>query len=136
VNVKLLKTIPSFPAFHKGTISRRGAGRSPAFVPRFKSSSGPSSGTTPRKGVFLTTSTFTKEALVYAAKVESKVVVTDGRCLLDLMIDFDLGVTTTATYEVKRADSRFFEEGWVGLCETLRAAPRRQGCPRARRTGP
>lgn len=63
-----------------------------------------------RKGVFLTTSTFTKDAIDYAAKVDSKVVLIDGRRLAELMIDFDLGVTTTATYAVKRVDSDYFEE--------------------------
>lgn len=63
-----------------------------------------------RKGVFLTTSTFTKDASEYAAKVDSKVVLIDGRRLAELMIDFDLGVTTTATYAVKRVDSDYFEE--------------------------
>jgi restriction system protein len=63
-----------------------------------------------RKGVFITTSTFTKDAVEYAAKVDSKVVLIDGRRLTDLMIDFDLGVTTTATYAVKRVDSDYFDE--------------------------
>lgn len=62
-----------------------------------------------RKGVFLTTSTFTRDAVEYAAKVDSKVVLIDGRRLAELMIDFDLGVSTAATYAVKRADSDFFE---------------------------
>jgi restriction system protein len=63
-----------------------------------------------RKGVFITTSTFTKDAKDYAEKVDSKVVLIDGRRLSDLMIDFDLGVTITATYAVKRVDSDYFDE--------------------------
>ena len=56
-----------------------------------------------------TSSTFTREAVEYAATVDSKVVLIDGRRLAELMIDFDLGVSTAATYAVKRADSDFFE---------------------------
>jgi len=63
-----------------------------------------------RKGVFITTSTFTKDAVEYAGKVDSKVVLIDGHRLADLMIDFDLGVSTTATYSVKRVDSDYFDE--------------------------
>jgi restriction system protein len=42
----------------------------------------------------------------------SKVVLIDGPELAGLMIDFGLGVTTTATYEVKRVDSDYFGEEW------------------------
>lgn len=63
-----------------------------------------------RKGVFITTSSFTVEANDYASRIESKVVLIDGRQLADFMIDFDLGVTIAASYAVKRIDSDYFEE--------------------------
>jgi restriction system protein len=62
------------------------------------------------KGVFITTSGFNKNARETAAKVNSKVVLIDGPTLADLMIDFELGVSTVNTYEIKRIDSDFFVE--------------------------
>ncbi len=64
------------------------------------------------KGVFLTTSHFTKEAREYAAGLRhAKVVLIDGEELVELMIDLGIGVATAATYEVKRIDSDYFAEG-------------------------
>jgi len=63
-----------------------------------------------RKGVFITTSGYSAEALDYVAHLDPKVVLIDGAELAELMIDFGLGVTTTATYEIKRVDSDYFGE--------------------------
>ena len=63
-----------------------------------------------RKGVFITTSGYSGEARDYVANIDPKVVLIDGAELAKLMIDFGLGVTTTATYEVKRVDSDYFGE--------------------------
>lgn len=63
-----------------------------------------------RKGVFITTSSFTTDARAYAARIDTKVVLIDGNELASLMMDFDVGVTAVATYTVKRIDSDYFEE--------------------------
>ena len=63
-----------------------------------------------RKGIFITTSSFTKEAAGYAKGLETKVILVDGSNLARLMIDHDLGVSTTASYQVKRVDSDYFVE--------------------------
>lgn len=63
-----------------------------------------------RKGVFITTSTFTKEALASATKHDARIVLIDGEKLATLMIDHGLGVTLEASYEVKRIDSDYFAE--------------------------
>jgi restriction system protein len=63
-----------------------------------------------RKGVFLTTGYFSAEAHDYVSRIDTKVVLIDGQELTGLMIDFGLGVTTTATYEIKRVDSDYFGE--------------------------
>ena len=63
-----------------------------------------------RKGVFMTTSTFTKEALDFASNNEFKIILIDGPTLADLMIDFGVGVTPQAVYELKRIDSDYFIE--------------------------
>lgn len=63
-----------------------------------------------RKGVFITTSTYTAEAIAYAGQIDTKVVLIDGNQLAGLMIDFDVGVAQASTYTVKRIDSDYFEE--------------------------
>ena len=63
-----------------------------------------------RKGVFITTSTYTAEAVDYASRIDTKVVLIDGKTLSGLMIDFDVGVSVSASYVVKRVDSDYFEE--------------------------
>jgi restriction system protein len=63
-----------------------------------------------RKGIFITTSSFTADATQYAAMIETKVVLIDGNMLASLMIDHGVGVTTAVTYEIKRVDSDYFLE--------------------------
>jgi restriction system protein len=62
-----------------------------------------------RKGVFITTSDFTKEAREYVQNIDAKIVLIDGRQLAELMIDHDVGVTVVQTYKLKRVDSDYFE---------------------------
>lgn len=62
-----------------------------------------------KKGIFITTSTFSKEAREYASTIDIKVVLIDGRELVDLMIDYDVGVVTQTTYRLKKIDYDFFE---------------------------
>lgn len=63
-----------------------------------------------KKGVFITTSKFTKEAKDYQPKNEAKIVLLDGEQLAELMIDYDLAVTTTNTFVIKRIDNDYFGE--------------------------
>ena len=63
-----------------------------------------------RKGVFITTSGFSSDAREYASRIDSKVVLIDGPQLAQFMMDFDLGVTPVASYQVKRLDSDYFAE--------------------------
>jgi restriction system protein len=60
------------------------------------------------KGVFITTSTFTREAVASAAN--QNIVLIDGAELTRLMVEFGVGVTTVSTYEIKRVDSDYFSE--------------------------
>jgi len=62
-----------------------------------------------KKGIFITTSTFTKGAKEYADGIETKLVLIDGAQLAELMFDYGVGVSTESTYVVKRIDSDFFE---------------------------
>jgi restriction system protein len=63
-----------------------------------------------KKGIFITTSDFTKEAIAYASNIETKIVLIDGEKLANLMIDFNIGVSSIKEYEVKRVDSDYFTE--------------------------
>lgn len=62
-----------------------------------------------KKGVFITTSTFSHEATMYVSNIDPKVVLIDGHDLAELMIDNGLGVSTFANYEIKRVDLDYFE---------------------------
>jgi restriction system protein len=63
-----------------------------------------------KKGIFITTSSFTKEAKEYTPKNETKIVLIDGEQLAQLMIDHDLGVSPVTKYEIKRIDNDYFGE--------------------------
>lgn len=63
-----------------------------------------------RKGVFITTSSYTSEARDYAERIDTKLVLIDGETLANLMIDFNVGVAAAATFVVKKIDSDYFEE--------------------------
>lgn len=62
------------------------------------------------KGVFLTTSRFSNDAIDYVTKIDSKVVLIDGEQLAEFMIDFHIGVSPVAIYEIQRLDSDYFGE--------------------------
>jgi restriction system protein len=64
-----------------------------------------------KKGVIITTSTFTKDGLDFVDRIEGKkVVLIDGSRLSDLMIEHNLGVTTTKTYTLREVSNDFFDE--------------------------
>jgi restriction system protein len=63
-----------------------------------------------KKGVFMTTGTFSNDAADYVSRIDPKVVLIDGRRLAELMIDFNLGVALSARYELKKIDLDFFGE--------------------------
>ncbi|MFC1591237.1 restriction endonuclease [Thermodesulfobacteriota bacterium] len=63
-----------------------------------------------RKGVFITTSSFTSDALEYVSKIDSKIVLIDGNTVAQFMIDHNVGVSSVAAYEIKKADSDYFIE--------------------------
>jgi restriction system protein len=63
-----------------------------------------------RKGVFITTGSFSSDARDYVSHIDPRVVLIDGRELAEYLIDLDLGVSSKATYSVKRLDSDFFAD--------------------------
>lgn len=63
-----------------------------------------------KKGIFITTSNFTKEAELYTPKNETKIVLIDGEKLSQYMIEYNLGVSVQSNYEIKKIDSDYFDE--------------------------
>ncbi len=63
-----------------------------------------------KKGIFITTSTFTNEAKKYVTDIDAKIILLDGKQLTELMIENNLGVSTQDVYTIKRIDSDYFEE--------------------------
>ena len=63
-----------------------------------------------RKGVFVTSSTFTAEAKAYANDLrDMKLVLIDGKKLAELMIQHEVGVQVKSTYRISKVDHDFFE---------------------------
>jgi restriction system protein len=63
-----------------------------------------------KKGIFITTSEFTLDAVSYVKSIDTKIVLIDGKQLTNYMIEHDVGVTLVSTYQIKRVDSDYFEE--------------------------
>ena len=78
--------------------------------PEIQKFAGALQGNRAKKGIFITTSSFTRDATEYVTLIESKIILIDGARLADLMIEHNVGTTTVATYEVKRLDSDYFIE--------------------------
>jgi len=62
------------------------------------------------KGIFITSSSFTPEAVEYAHRINTRIVLIDGRRLAELMFEHDVGVSPRRTYTVKDVDGDYFEE--------------------------
>ena len=61
-----------------------------------------------KKGVFITTSKFTNEAQGYVQRIEKKIILIDGKRLCELMVDYDIGVSTVRSYSLKQIDNDYF----------------------------
>lgn len=62
-----------------------------------------------KKGVLITTSSFSADAITFAQQIEKRIVLIDGRRLAKLMVQHNLGVSRVAAYELKKIDSDYFE---------------------------
>lgn len=61
-----------------------------------------------RKGIFITTSNFSQEAHDFASNIELKIILIDGDQITQLMIDHNIGVSPSVTYETKKIDLDYF----------------------------
>ncbi len=82
----------------------------PVSRPEIQKFAGALMGKKAKKGIFITTSSFSKDATEYADKIESKIVLIDGENLAQLMIDHDIGVSNYMTYTLKKVDNDYFSE--------------------------
>ena len=78
--------------------------------PEIQKFAGALQGQRARKGIFITTSSFSRDARQYVKAIDSKIVLIDGQQLAEYMIDHNVGVSTVKTYEIKRVDSDYFIE--------------------------
>lgn len=78
--------------------------------PEIQKFAGALQGQRARKGIFITTSSFTREAHDFVSTIETKIILIDGKALADFMIENNVGVTVEAVYELKRIDGDFFSE--------------------------
>ncbi|VBB44952.1 Mrr restriction system protein [uncultured Desulfatiglans sp.] len=78
--------------------------------PEIQKFAGALQGQRARKGIFITTSNFSKEALDYVQNIDSKIILIDGQRLAELMIENNVGVSPVSTYEVKKIDSDYFTD--------------------------
>lgn len=62
------------------------------------------------KGVFITTSSYSKDARDYVQGIQQKIVLIDGRELASYMIEYNVGVSTKKVYEIKKLDNDYFED--------------------------
>jgi restriction system protein len=63
-----------------------------------------------KRGIFITTSDFSKEAVDFASRVDNKIILLDGDTLVQHMIEHNIGVTPSVKYEVKKIDLDYFTE--------------------------
>ncbi|GAB4373309.1 MAG: hypothetical protein Kow0042_17120 [Calditrichia bacterium] len=82
----------------------------PVGRPEIQKFAGALQGQRAKKGIFITTSSFTKEAIDYVSRIDSKIILIDGEQLADLMIDFNVGVSVSTVYEIKKIDLDYFSE--------------------------
>lgn len=78
--------------------------------PEIQKFAGALQGQRAKKGIFITTSYFSKEAYDYTSRIDTKIVLIDGEQLARLMIDHNIGVTSIIKYEIKKMDSDYFSD--------------------------
>jgi restriction system protein len=78
--------------------------------PEIQKFAGALQGKRAKKGVFITTSNFSREAIEFAGMIDTKIVLIDGEQLAQFMIDNNVGVAPVQVYEVKRIDTDYFAD--------------------------
>lgn len=68
------------------------------------------SGKKSKKGIFITTSNFSRDAIDFIKTVDSKIILIDGEELAKLMFNYNIGFESGAVYQLKKIDEDFFSE--------------------------
>jgi len=82
----------------------------PVSRPEIQKFAGALLGKKAKKGVFITTSTFSESAIMYAKNVENKIILIDGEQLTRYMIENGIGVSEAASYKINKIDLDYFTE--------------------------
>jgi restriction system protein len=90
--------------------TKRYGAESPVRRPEIQEFVGALHGAQADRGIFITTSRFTKEAVDYAERVAARLILIDGSTLAELMVKHNIGVQVQETYVIKRIDEDFFED--------------------------
>ena len=61
------------------------------------------------KGIFITTSSYSRDALEYVNVIATKIILVDGEMLTSLMVDHNVAVTRVGAYDIKKVDADYFE---------------------------
>jgi restriction system protein len=78
--------------------------------PTVQAFAGSLEGAKARKGVMITTSAYSADALSYVKNIEKRIVLVDGAQLVDLMMAHHVAVDTSKTYLVQKMDLDYFED--------------------------
>lgn len=78
--------------------------------PEIQKFAGALQGQRAKKGIFITTGNFSKDAKEYTYKIDNKIVLIDGKQLTEFMIDKNIGVSLEKSYFIKRLDQDYFNE--------------------------
>lgn len=81
----------------------------PVGRPEVQKFAGALQGQRANKGIFITTSSYSRDALEYVNVIATKIILIDGETLTALMVDHNVAVTRTGTYELKKIDADYFE---------------------------
>ena len=79
--------------------------------PEIQKFAGALQGQRAKKGIFITTSNFTRDAKEYARIIDTRIILIDGEKLAALMVEYNVGVSVVERYEVKKVDTDYFEGG-------------------------
>jgi len=78
--------------------------------PEIQQFAGALQGQKARKGVFITTSSFTRDAAEYANAVQATIILIDGLQVAQLMLDHGVGVSVQETFKLFKVDEDYFAE--------------------------
>ena len=77
--------------------------------PEVQAFAGSMEGVKAKKGVLISTSSFSKDAEEYVQRIERKIVLLDGKTVTRLMIEHGVGVETVRTFDIKKVNFDYFE---------------------------